>query len=35
MEHKIQTHKPKIRLYPEKYLKVRGEKVLCPYGYTE
>ena len=35
MEYKIQTHKPKIRLYPEKYIKVRGKKVLCPYGYTE
>ena len=35
MEHKIQIHKPKIKLYPKKYFKVRGEKIFCPYGYTE
>jgi len=35
MEYKIKTHTPKIKLYPKKFITVKGEKILCPYGYTE
>ena len=35
MEYNILKHTPKIKLYPKKYLSIKGQKVLCPYGYTE
>ena len=35
MEYNILQHTPKIKLYPKKYLSIKGQKVLCPYGYTE